>query len=380
MKRIIPIVIAAFFVMSLAAVAVSAEEPAVPKTVKAVYGTPTVDGEIDIIWDSADIYPVPTLAGQVYQDDEITTPSTMRFRVLYDDTYLYILVEVHDETMADKAWEEKSLGGNLWRRDGVSFTFAPNGDTAETAGQVAPAFWFIIGAYGNTANWNRAPLDVFITEEQGLELDDAGDWEKIPMEKRMYAISYQKDTAGSLTGYTIETKINLNPRLVAEGFETIKMEPGRKIGFDIYLNDNNYLLVSATRNYGLCFESINSYKNNAEKAVIELQDQRYAADNSNIPPFYVKEVETLLEETTAEVTTAETPADTTAASVPDDTTAAAPVDTTAEAAPQDDTSAPAPDVTTAAQSDDKGCSSAVSAFAAVIAAAGAAFAYRRRRR
>lgn len=370
MKKILSIIIAAAIAVSLLSVAVSAAETAAPKTIKAVYGTPTVDGEVDLIWDTAEINRVPTYEGQIYQDDGITTPSTLTFRVLYDETYLYFLVQVHDETMADKAWEEKSLGGNLWKRDGVSFTFAPDGDNAETAGQVAPAFWFIIGAYGNTANWNRAPLDVFITEEQGFEIDDAGDWNKIPMEKRMYSISYQTDSAGALTGYTIELKVNLNPRLVAEGCSPIKMEPGTKIGFDIYLNDNNYLLVSASRNYGVCFESLNSYKNNAEKAVILLQDKTFAADNANIPDFYTKEVETLPEETTKapEVTTA--PAET---SAPE--SAAAPEATTVP----ETTGAPesAAATTEAPNTAKKGCGSSAGFCAAIVILLGSAVSLKR---
>ena len=326
MKKTASVLICLLLIVSLLSLTVSADDPETP-TVGAIYGTPIIDGDIDAVWNGAQIIRLVN----VYSDDGLTPPTEVQFRVMYDEEYLYFLVEVKDTTMADLEWEKQLLGGNLWKRDGISFTFSPDNNRDITTGQVAPAFWFIIGAFGNTANWNNSPLDVFITEEQGFELTDAGDFEKIPLDKRMYRIAYTQDSSGNLNGYIIENKVNLKPR-----YEQLKLEPGTKIGFDLYSNDNNCLLFSATRNYGMHWASINSYKNNAEKGQIVLQEKGVVYDNTP-------------EETTAEVTTEEV--------------------TTEEVTTEEATTA---EVTTAAEPEKKGCGGFAACGAVVVVLLGCA--------
>ncbi|MBP5271329.1 MAG: hypothetical protein ILO42_10265, partial [Clostridia bacterium] len=205
MRKTLTLAVALVFVLSLCTLAISAETAETPE-VGAIYGTPIIDGDIDALWDGAQIIRLSA----VYADDGLTEPTKVPFRIVYEEEYLYFLVEVEDSTMGDLEWENQSLGGNLWKRDGISFTFSPDNNRDVTTGQVAPAFWFIIGSFGNTANFNRAPLGVFISEDPNpeLTLEDAGDFEKIPLDKRMYVITYQKNASGELTGYTIELKVN----------------------------------------------------------------------------------------------------------------------------------------------------------------------------
>lgn len=362
MKKTASVILCLLLALSLLSFSVSADDPEETPTVGAIYGTPIIDGDVDAVWSGAQIVKLVN----VYANDELTTPTEVQFRVMYDEEYLYFLVEVKDTTMADLEWEKQFLGGNLWRRDGISFTFSPDDNRDITTGQVAPAFWFIIGAFGNTANWNNCPLNVFITEEQGFELTDAGDFEKIPLEKRMYRIVYTQDSSGNLDGYIIENKVNLKPR-----YEELKLEPGTKIGFDLYSNDNNYLLFSATRNYGMNWVSINSYKNNAEKGEIVLQEKGVLYDNTP--------VETTAEETTAEVTTEEvTTEEVTTAEATTAEITTAEVTTAEDVAPETTTEA-APVTTKAPEPQKKGCGSFAAYGICLVALLGAAVAVKKKK-
>lgn len=364
MKRIISAIMCIFVLAAMFTVMASAAENEAPvievgsQVAKAIYGTPEIDGYAESIWDEAQI----NTLNYVYTDDGITTPTVVRFRTMWDEKYLYFLVEVQDATMGDLAWEELSLGGNLWRRDGISFTFSPDYNRDVTAGQVEPAFWFIIGAYGNTANWNNVPQNVFISEDEGVT--------------KMYAISYYTDyNTNTNYGYTIECKINLAPR-----YEGIKMEAGTKVGFDMYSNDNNYFLMSTGREHGRSWGyceyncgTVNSYKNDAEKGTIEFCDKTVKFENKVEDLEWIKAPETTVEDTTTaapdtttaapDTTTAE-PVDTTTA-VPEDTTTEAPAETTTAAPVETTTAAP----TTEAPKTEGGCGGFVAASVIVIAVA-----------
>jgi len=362
MKKVFAVIIASILALSAFSMLASAEEklPSEYECV-AVYGTPTIDGEVDAIWDNAQLNRVENY----FADDGITEHPSYKFRIMYDEFYLYILCEVDDPTMGDLAWEKLSLGGNLWKRDSVSFTFSPDYNRDITDSQVAPAFWYIIGAFGNTANWNNAPLGVFITEEAGFELKDAGDFEKLPMEKRMYAISYKTDATGTTTGYTIESKINLKLR-----YDALKLEPGTKIGFDTYLNDNNNILLSATRNIGITWTGdVSSYKNNNVKGTILLAEKNVAFEQP--------------EETTAAATEPQTeaPVETTAAATEPQTeapaeTTAAPAEEATTAAPAEETTA-APAAETTAPAAKKGCGSSIASVIAVVCLLGTAVVFKK---
>ncbi|MCQ2426937.1 MAG: hypothetical protein MJ137_00860 [Clostridia bacterium] len=366
MKKLLAVLISAVMLVAALTVAVSAEEKLPSEyEAQAVYGTPTIDGEVDNIWDNAQLNRIENF----FADDGITEHPQAKFRIMYDEFYLYILVEVNDPTMGDLDWEKLSTGGNLWKRDAVSFTFAPDYNRDITDKQEAPAFWYIIGAYGTTANWNGVPAGVFLSEELEFVPAEANDLEKFPHDKRMYAITYKTDASGYNVGYTMECKINLKLR-----YDALKLEPGTKIGFDIYLNDNNNILLSATRNIGLTWTGdVNSYKNNSVKGTILLADKNVA---------FEQPVETVTEApvtTEAPVVTTEAPVVTTEAPV---VTTEAPVVTTA--APADDTTAAPADVTTAAPAvtteapaEKKGRGSSTASVMAAVAVLGCAVVFKK---
>ncbi len=324
------LVIAVVLTISSFALVVTPDTSGGQKVAQAIYGTPVIDGQIDGAWDNAQVQKIEN----VYAQDGLTE-SSARFRTMWDENYVYILVEVTDNTMGDADWESKLAGGNLYKRDGISFTFAPDYDRSVTTTQVAPAFWCIIGSYGNTANWNTVPQEVFISADGT---------------NKNYGISYVYDSKNVLSGYVIEVKFKLSAR-----YADIKMEAGTCIGFDIYTNDNNYLLMSATRNFGLAWSdpTTGSYKNNSSKGTIQLLEKGKTPDT-------VAEVTTAAPITTKAPETTKTPVTTKAqetTKVPETTkvlvTTAAP-DTTE--APQ-----------TTAVSTDSGCGSALG-FSTVILA------------
>lgn len=240
MKKVISLVLMALMLCSMFSIYSAAATPdSTQKIAEAAYGTPVIDGQVDQVWSKATEYKIEG----VYVKDDITT-STATFKVLWDENYLYILHNVKDNTFGNADWEAQSVGGNLWKRDGVSYTFSPDYNRDVTTTQVAPAFWFVIGAFGHTANFNTVDSKVFIGEEGN----------------KNYAMSYPAD------GYIIELKVDLKAR-----YEAFKLEAGVCIGFDTYTNDNNATLLSTTRNFGLYWnDKMTSYKDNSKKGTIVL--------------------------------------------------------------------------------------------------------------
>lgn len=350
MKRIISAILFVFVLASMFTVMASAEAAAVEpgsQVAKAIYGTPTIDGYAESIWDEAQI----NYIDQEFYNDGITTPNTVRFRAMYDENYLYLLAEVADETMGGLDWDAMYTGGNLWRRDTVGFVFIPDYCRDETVTMVAPSFWFYLSAYGQTANWMNVDEKVFITEDAGAT--------------KMFAITYATDYTTNVDyGYTIELKVNLKVR-----YEGIQMDAGTKIGFDAYTNNNNSLLMSSERNYGATWTGdINSYKNTAHCGTLEFCAKDVKFQNSEadlawnpVPEAADTTTEAPVETTPAPVeTTTPAPVETTTPA-PEETTTEAPVETTP--APVETT--PAPTETTPAPA--KGGCGSVAAASAVVA-------------
>lgn len=364
--------------LSILCMAVSAEtttevidmvEEAKKYVATAVYGDCLIDGELDDTWKFAQInYLTHVFVDTGLNDD----PAQCRFRVMYDEQYLYFYVEVYDISMSSI---EHELGaGNSWyNRDGVAFCYAPDGSKEPTASnKEKPTFWYILRAFGSAANYNQVPQNIFVTEKEGAVIADQNDFEKTPLSERMYFCKQLKDETGAYNGYVIECKVNLLARLNECKDEcnlTVPdvMSAGMEIGFDMYLNDCDYRLISNNRDYGLTWgPSINSYNNNAEKGTIVLADKSVMFNDEQ--GGFPKKVEVVTEE---ETTKADDPVVTTA-DQPDDTSA--PVDETTVGAPENTTSAPSVETTKAddTPSEKKGCGSSAICGVAVIAVIGTA--------
>lgn len=137
-------------------------------------------------------------------------------------SYLYVLVEVADTTLAGKAIWPSS--GNLWKDDSIMFSISPNYNRTATTACTAPAIYYILGVYGQSANFKNAPMGTFHTQvtadEQNVD--------------ECRAVKILTDAQGKATGYVMECRINLS--LI---YADIKMEAGTCVGFDLYTNDAN---------------------------------------------------------------------------------------------------------------------------------------------
>ena len=252
MKKTLSLILAAFLAATLCAAALLPAAAAEPDKnfplAYAIYGTPEIDGEIDAAWDNAPINKLTKTFVTNGPDPENPTNGTeAQFRAMWDEKNLYLLVEVTDSTLGDEAWELSSVGaGSLWQRNSLGFTLTPNYDRSETNGQVDPSFWLILssraiggGEYvknDGTANFNNIPRDTF---------------------KNFRTKVTEK-------GYLIEIAFDLSQR-----YADIKMDFDTCIGFDLYVNDN-IAGISSTRDIGLMWSEINSYKNNSLKGTIQL--------------------------------------------------------------------------------------------------------------
>lgn len=142
MKKAIAILTLAALLVAAFAVGVSAVEPdSTQKIIKATKGTPVIDGTIDEVWNSAESQKLEN----VYVNVEGSVPHTASFRTLWDDKYLYVLVEVADTTLAGKAIWPSS--GNLWKDDSIMFSISPNYNRTATTACTAPAIYYILGVY-----------------------------------------------------------------------------------------------------------------------------------------------------------------------------------------------------------------------------------------
>jgi endo-1,4-beta-xylanase len=161
------------------------EPPKLPdaKEGTAAYGTPTIDGDVDSIWEDAMTLPVSQ-----YQTAWQGANGTAQ--ALWDEENLYVLVKVSDSSL-DKSSE------NPWEQDSVEvFVDENNGKTTfyeEDDGQYRVN-------YSNEASFNPAGI------EEGFE----------------------SATVTADNGYTVEFKIPLR---------TIEPSDQHKIGFDVQIND-----------------------------------------------------------------------------------------------------------------------------------------------
>ena len=229
MKKALAILLISIMLISTLALATSAATATAIPTVKAAYGTPVIDGTIDDVWKTAEVY-----SFDVY--DFITkadaSASVGQFRALWDETYLYLLYEIKDTTMCTEAVE---LTDTNWiGRDGVGITFAPSNERTSTAANKVSSFWFIMRAHGTVANYATQPQNVMVTEKEGADAGKQNDFTVTPWEQRMYKCVWDDK------GYTIEMKVNLNANnLTDTANNKAKMEAGSTIGFDTWVYGND---------------------------------------------------------------------------------------------------------------------------------------------
>ncbi|OPX44078.1 endo-1,4-beta-xylanase A precursor [Ruminiclostridium hungatei] len=159
--------------------------PTTPEGAKkgnAIYATPTVDGTVDSVWSSAQSLPVN-------QYQMAWQGATGTAKVLWDDSNLYVLVQVSDAQL-DKT------SADAWQQDSVEVFFDENnGKTSfyqEDDGQFRVSF-------ENEATFNPSSR-----------------------------VGFESATSTSGTNYTVEMKLP---------FKSVTPANNKKIGFDVQIND-----------------------------------------------------------------------------------------------------------------------------------------------
>jgi len=151
----------------------------------ALYGTPTVDAEIDPIWNDA-----PTLPINRYQ---MAWQGANGFaKALWDEENLYVLFQVSDSALDDSSQ-------NPWEQDSVEI-FVDENNAKTTFYQDDDGQYRV--NFNNITSFNP----------EGIE------------------VGFESATKVSGSGYTVEVKIP---------FKTITPEHNTQIGFDLQINDGN---------------------------------------------------------------------------------------------------------------------------------------------
>jgi len=159
------------------------EEPEDAMQSEAKYGTPVIDGVIDSIWSSA-----PTLQVNRYQ--MAWQGATGTAKVLWDDSNLYVLVEVRDDQL-------NKANANAWEQDSIEVFVDEN--NGKTSYYEADDGQYRVN-YDNETSFNPESI----------------------------AEGFESATAVNGTNYVVEVKIP---------FRTITPADNVKIGFDVQIND-----------------------------------------------------------------------------------------------------------------------------------------------
>ena len=196
------------------------------KQAEAQYGTPTVDGTVDSVWSNAAELDVNHYL-QAWQG------ATGKAKALWDDSNLYVLVEVTDEQL-DKG------SANPWEQDSIEiFLDQNNGKTSayeDNDGQYRVN-------YENTTSFNPGSI----------------------------AEGFESATSVSGTNYTVEVKIPLNKATPANDV---------KLGFDVQVNDGKDGARQSTATWSAT--NGNGYQDTSVFGVLTLKGKAEEMDQSGI--------------------------------------------------------------------------------------------------
>lgn len=117
----------------------AAEPPIASRIGLAVRGTPTLDGQVDDVWQSAPAMKTDRSVVDI-SDPDVASPAIATFRCLWDDEKLYVLAVVHDPRVAgtgDAPWDRDSIevfldelgdGGTQFGQDDGQYRIGADGD------------------------------------------------------------------------------------------------------------------------------------------------------------------------------------------------------------------------------------------------------------
>lgn len=159
------------------------------RRIRAIPGTPKIDGEIDEIWQAARMAKTDR-----YVESESTVSATeaatAEFRCLWDEKHVYILAVVEDAVLSADADED-------WQQDSVEF--------------------FI--------DENMARSTVYDGDDSQYRVNCEGNVSFGQVAQEAITASVKK----TKTGYVVEAAIELT---------SVKAAKGTKIGFDVQVNDD----------------------------------------------------------------------------------------------------------------------------------------------
>lgn len=159
-----------------------------PKVAQAMRGTPEVDGKIDEVWSSAARLRTGRFVAELTDLKAEQLPATGYVRCLWDDEFLYCLVEVTDPQLA-------TGNSEAYEKDSVEF--------------------FVDG--------NNAKADAYDDDDAQYRVDATGENTVGPSSNLE---NFKSSVSKTETGYLVEARIKL------------KGTAGQKIGFDVQVNND----------------------------------------------------------------------------------------------------------------------------------------------
>ena len=225
MKKTLALVLAVLMLVSVCAFGASAEAGKKKESVfEAPYGTPTIDGTIDAIWSKATPQSFDQTVVQwdydganhykkVNMTDAIVSGAIRdkaQFRAMWDENYIYFLVEVKDTTMPSQC----PATGNWHRQDAVGYSIGKDWNNA-SAGNTERSYCHLWAWDGISANHTGDNADVWVQQSD--------------TEKNFKVVH----TTG---GYLIESKVKTSAS--KNGINSLELKAGSTIPFDLWVNES----------------------------------------------------------------------------------------------------------------------------------------------
>lgn len=196
-NRIFASLVAIVMLLSAMALSISAMTPVEDVILaEAVYGVPEkIDGILDAAWDKAE----ENVSENSFENPANATDMEVKWRVMYDNVYLYFFVEVIDSTLGDADFEFDAWG-NYYAKNSIHMMFDMGYD--RYGGYDADDFYIDISCQGY---FNGRGAGTAETVKSAVVLTDEG--------------------------YNVEVRLDHTV------FEKFKAEKGTCFGFDLWGND-----------------------------------------------------------------------------------------------------------------------------------------------
>lgn len=183
------------------------ETPSIPAISAIKTDTPPViDGQMDEIWETAQVYPLARGLNDPYIIDE--ADFSVSFRALWDLDSLYLMAEIKDLNF-------HSIPPFPWESDGIEFYFDMNNDKEMSLGayNYQLGFAWQHSIYGDFSEHIQMNINyIFVKKDDGYIMEAAIPWD--------YGLFFDRTTQ--------------SPRA-----DMPDIEPGLIFGFDVAANDND---------------------------------------------------------------------------------------------------------------------------------------------